>query len=140
MSAGIESADDWVSRSRRFESERLPEPRKTRPQMRLASATVAVRDQDRSLVFYRDALGFSIVNDRRAAGIRWLSLAPPDGAPVIVLQPASSAQGLAFVGSWTGLMFMTDDIKAKVRELNARGVAFDGPPALQPWDGIATTF
>jgi catechol 2,3-dioxygenase-like lactoylglutathione lyase family enzyme len=140
VAGGLGPVDDWVGRYRRFEAERLPERSTGRPHLRLASATVTVRDQDRSLAFYRDALGFSVVNDRRAAGIRWLSLAPPDGTAVIVLQPASTGQDIPFVGSWTGLMFMTDDIEAKVAELTARGVAFDSPPTLQPWGGTVTTF
>ena len=45
-----------------------------------------VRDQDRSLRFYVDQLGFSLVVDNRfEGGGRWIAVAPPDGSAILAL-------------------------------------------------------
>jgi hypothetical protein len=50
------------------------------PYFCLHFVTVLVRDQERSLRFYRDQLGFRLVVDQRLeSGERWIEVAPPDG-------------------------------------------------------------
>lgn len=52
----------------------------------IGSAMLYVSDQEESLAFYRDLLGFSIVLDAdMGGGARWLELAPPDGSTTITL-------------------------------------------------------
>jgi catechol 2,3-dioxygenase-like lactoylglutathione lyase family enzyme len=49
------------------------------PYLRLLCVNVFVRDQDRSLRFYVDQLGFGLVVDENyESGGRWLAVAPPD--------------------------------------------------------------
>ena len=52
---------------------------------------IFVRDQERSLRFYLDQLGFRLVVDQRfAAGRRWIEVAPPDGSASLSLALATS--------------------------------------------------
>jgi hypothetical protein len=59
-----------------------------RPQqyMRLHCVKIFVRDQDRSLRFYLDQLGFHLAFDTRLqSGDRWVAVAPPDGSAILSL-------------------------------------------------------
>jgi len=51
------------------------------PHLRIHAINIFVRDQDESLRFYLDQLGFSLVGDVRfGSGQRWVAVAPPDGS------------------------------------------------------------
>src|SRR5437870_9195101 len=61
-----------------------PDP-KTR-YLRIHAVNVFVKDQDRSLRFYLDQLGFSLAFDARLqSGQRWVAVSPPDGSAVLTL-------------------------------------------------------
>ena len=50
------------------------------------AVNVFVRDQDKSLQFYVEHLGFSLAFDvRLQSGQRWVGVSPPDGTAVITL-------------------------------------------------------
>jgi hypothetical protein len=54
--------------------------------LHLHSVIVFVRDQERSLRFYLDQLGFRLVVDHSfASGDRWIQVAPPDGTANLAL-------------------------------------------------------
>ena len=56
------------------------------PHLRIHAINIFVRDQDKSLRFYIDQLGFSLVGDLRfGMGERWVAVAPPDGSAVLSL-------------------------------------------------------
>src|SRR5215469_4097412 len=56
------------------------------PYLRLHFVSVYVSDQERSLQFFVDKLGFRIVADARfASGNRWVEVGPPDGTAVLAL-------------------------------------------------------
>ena|SRR5438105_15488460 len=58
----------------------------------LHHVTILVRDQDRSLRFYLDQLGFNLVVDARMeSGDRWVAVAPPDGTAILALVAPSPA-------------------------------------------------
>ena len=53
-------------------------------------------DADESLAFYRDVLGFEVRNDVGYAGMRWITVGPPNQPDTsIVLQPAVEIARLA---------------------------------------------
>jgi catechol 2,3-dioxygenase-like lactoylglutathione lyase family enzyme len=60
---------------------------------------IFVRDQERSLRFYVDQLGFRLVVDQRfESGGRWIEIAPPDGNASLSLAqatPDSDSLGIA---------------------------------------------
>jgi catechol 2,3-dioxygenase-like lactoylglutathione lyase family enzyme len=61
-------------------------PNRPASYLRLLHITIFVRDQDRSIRFYVDQLGFSLVADNRFEdGGRWAAVTPPDGTAIIAL-------------------------------------------------------
>ncbi len=61
-----------------------PRTDRQEPYLPIFKCNVYVADQDRSLRFYVDKLGFHVVYDVEfEAGQRWLAVAPPDGSTVI---------------------------------------------------------
>jgi catechol 2,3-dioxygenase-like lactoylglutathione lyase family enzyme len=66
-----------------------------RPFLRLNFATLWVRDQERSLRFFVDQLGFQVAVDAEAPGrARWIVVTPPTGLPgiALVVPPEGSAE------------------------------------------------
>lgn len=62
------------------------EPKREQPHLRIHAVNVYVRDQDRSLSFYLDQLGFDLAFDARLPdGQRWVAVSPPDGTAVLTL-------------------------------------------------------
>jgi serine phosphatase RsbU (regulator of sigma subunit)/predicted enzyme related to lactoylglutathione lyase len=103
---------------------------------------IFVRDQDRSLRFYVEQLGFRLVVDERFEfGGRWIEVAPPDGSASLSLAlaaPGSPADEL--VGRDTQIYFITEDVNAKFSEWSNRGVRFQFPPKKPEWGGTFTRF
>jgi len=97
------------------------------------SVTVYVRDQDRSLRFYLDQLGFTLVADVRfQAGRRWVAVAPPDGTAILTLvAPDPDSREYKLIGRPTQVVFVTEDVLAKFQEWRKRGVRFTTTPRLR---------
>jgi serine phosphatase RsbU (regulator of sigma subunit)/predicted enzyme related to lactoylglutathione lyase len=112
------------------------------PYLRVLCVNVFVRDQDRSLRFYLDQLGFGLVVDENyESGGRWVAVAPPDGNTVIALvkpQPKSPEHKL--IGRSRYAVLVTEDVVAKYHEWQDRGVRFHHPPQTTLWGGIFTSF
>ena len=118
------------------------QPGRRDPYLRLNTVTVFVRDQERSLRFYLDQLGFSLAYDfRLASGNRWLAVSPPDGTAMIALvAPSPCAEECRLIGRATQISFFTENISAKFEEWRERGVYFHGLPQSQPDGGVCATF
>ncbi len=103
------------------------------PYLRLQHVSIFVRDQDRSLRFYLDQLGFSLVGDARLqSGNRWVAVAPPDGTAVLSLvTPKPGSEEYKLIGRPTQVVFITEDVAAKFREWSKRGVRFHRVPRLK---------
>src|SRR6266702_1648567 len=103
------------------------------PYLRLQHVSIFVRDQDRSLRFYLEQLGFSLVGDARLqSGDRWVAVAPPDGTAVLSLvTPKPGSEEYKLIGRPTQVVFITDDVAAKIREWSKRGVRFHRVPRLK---------
>jgi len=101
--------------------------------LRLQSVTIFVRDMDRSLRFYVDQLGFSLVFDARSQTVRpWVAVAPPDGRATLVLRvPEPGSTECKLIGRATQVAFVTDDVVAKFREWRRCGVEFLSTPRLR---------
>jgi serine phosphatase RsbU (regulator of sigma subunit)/catechol 2,3-dioxygenase-like lactoylglutathione lyase family enzyme len=111
----------------------LAEPDRTHTYLRLHSVDVFVRDQERSLRFYVDRLGFQLAFDARLhSGERWIGVAPPDGSALLTLrQPKPDSPEAKLIGRATRVVFVTEDVAAKFREWSARGVRFRHTPRLR---------
>jgi serine phosphatase RsbU (regulator of sigma subunit) len=103
------------------------------PYLRMHAVNVYVRDQERSLQFYRDTLGFRIAFDARVeSGHRLLAVAPPNGTAVLTLiQPDPAAPQSRLIGRATQVVFVTEDLPATYREWRRRGVRFQSTPRLR---------
>src|SRR5215470_16705269 len=94
---------------------------------------VYVRDQDRSLQFYVEQLGFRIAYDAKLqSGERWVAVSPPDGSAVLALiKPRPKSQEAKLIGRATQIVFLTDDVAARFQEWSKRGVRFSSAPKLR---------
>jgi len=117
-------------------------PDRQAPYLRIFFSTVFVRDQDRSLRFYVDQLGFSLVVDNRfEGGGRWIAVAPPDGSAILALvTPEVGSEEYDLIGQSRQIVFITEDIAALYEEWRKRGVHFLHPPQTPIWGGMFTTF
>ena len=117
-------------------------PDRRDPYLRLNTVTVFVRDQERSLRFFLDQLGFSLAFDfRLPSGDRWLAVTPPDGTGMIALvAPTPEVAEFQLIGRPTQISFLTEDISAKFEEWRARGVHFQGWPQDQRGGAVSNTF
>jgi phosphoserine phosphatase RsbU/P len=112
------------------------------PYLCLHFVIVYVRDQERSLRFYVDQLGFRVAVDHKFGdGRRWIEVAPPDGNAnlgLALLQPEDDPAKLIRPESL--IWFVTEDVTRKYNEWSARGVHFLYPPNVPEWGGIHTRF
>jgi serine phosphatase RsbU (regulator of sigma subunit)/predicted enzyme related to lactoylglutathione lyase len=108
-------------------------PGRPDPYLRIHAVQVFVRDQERSLRFYVDKLGFELAFDGRLqTGQRWVAVSPPDGTTVLSLvAPGPRSAEHKLIGRATQVVFVTEDVTAKFREWRHRGVRFRTPPRLR---------
>ena len=112
------------------------------PYLSLHFIMIFVRDQDRSLRFYVDKLGFRVVVDHTFQdGGRWIEVTPPDGSANLALALAKpDSPAYKDIGRDTQVYFLTEDVNAKFAEWTGRGVHFVFPPQIPAWGGIFTRF
>jgi serine phosphatase RsbU (regulator of sigma subunit) len=110
-----------------------PSPASPDLHLRLHCVNIYVRDQDRSLRFYLDQLGFNLAFDARLqSGDRWVAVAPPDGSAILSLVvPKPKSQESKLIGRSTQVVFVTEDVAAKFHEWSLRGVRFQYTPRLR---------
>jgi len=114
----------------------------TSPYLRLNFVSVYVRDQERSLRFFVDKLGFSVVTDAQfASGMRWIEVSPPDGtASLALVLPTKQFNEEHLVGNSGVITFLTEDVDRTYREWADRGVEFTIPPQTPAWGGTFCRF
>jgi serine phosphatase RsbU (regulator of sigma subunit)/predicted enzyme related to lactoylglutathione lyase len=119
------------------------------PYLLLQHITLFVADQERSLCFFRDGLGFQVVLDYRApdnqpewrVGQRWISVAPPDGtARLALVTPSPDSEEFPYIGKARQVVFLTENVEAKYQEWSMRGVRFAHPPRMAPFGSLLTRF
>jgi serine phosphatase RsbU (regulator of sigma subunit)/uncharacterized glyoxalase superfamily protein PhnB len=110
--------------------------------LRLQFVNVFVCDQERSLRFFVDQLGFELVADVRfTSGNRWIQVSPPDGtASLALMLPRPGTDDESFVGRSGGVSFVTEDVFGKYKEWSERGVKFAIPPQTPTWGGVFCRF
>jgi serine phosphatase RsbU (regulator of sigma subunit) len=97
------------------------------------AVNVFVRDQDQSLLFYVEKLGFAVAFDARLqTGDRWVAVSPPDGSAVLALiAPPPHSSQYKLIGRATGIVFVAEDVIATFEEWRRRGVRFLNTPRLR---------
>ena len=97
------------------------------------AVNVFVRDQDRSLQFYIEQLGFSLAFDvRLQSGQRWVGVSPPDGTAVLTLiAPEPDSDEYKLIGQPTPVAFVAEDVVSTYTQWRRRGVRFRHVPRLR---------
>lgn len=115
------------------------------PAMSQAIATIAlvVADYDEAIAFYRDRVGFLVVQDiALGQGKRWVLLAPPGGCGArLLLARADGPEQEAVIGRQAGgrvmLFLETDDFAADHQRLLEAGITFLEAPRHEPYGSVA---
>jgi catechol 2,3-dioxygenase-like lactoylglutathione lyase family enzyme len=96
----------------------------------LALIALVVRDYDEAIAYYRDVLGFELIEDTdMGSGKRWVVVAPPGAREtrLLLARAANDAQAAA-VGAQTGgrvfLFLHTDDFARDYARYHEKGVRF----------------
>src|SRR5436309_14826887 len=85
----------------------------------IATVAVPATDQERSLAFYTDALGFEKTRDAPfGSGQRWIEVTPPGGGTTIAIPPLGESPA----GVDTGIRLTAGDAGADHAALLARGL------------------
>ncbi len=103
--------------------------------LKIKLTTIYVDDQDKALHFYTDVLGFAKKDDVSKGPYRWLTVSSPedpDGGQLQLARddnPAGKAYQQALLQQHQpAVMLFTDDIKATVERIKARGAEITMPP------------
>jgi serine phosphatase RsbU (regulator of sigma subunit) len=101
--------------------------------LRLQAVQVFVHDQERSVRFYVDQLGFKLAFDvLLESGKRWVTVEPPDGGAVLsLIAPSPRSPDYKKIGRAIPVVFVTEDVLAKFHEWRSRGVRFSSTPRLR---------
>src|SRR6476620_11672872 len=109
----------------------------------LAAVTLLVPSYDGGLAFFRDVLGFVVIEDTPlSATKRWIVVAPSRGAgAALVLAVPSDARQKARIGDQTGgrvgFFLHSGDFWADYDKLRKRGVKFLERPRREPYGIVA---
>ena len=102
-------------------------------------------DAEAALAFYRDTLGFELRQDVGYAGMRWLTVGPPNQPETgIVLHPPAADPGitdeerqtilqLIAKGTYGALTLAVDDLDALFETLQGSGADVVQEPTDQPY-------
>lgn len=104
--------------------------------------TIVVRDYDEAIAFYRDVLGFTLLEDTdMSGGKRWVRVgaAGGKGAVILLARGVNEAQ-VSRVGNQTGgrvfIFLETDDCRGDYERMCARGVVFRGEPREEAYGTV----
>lgn len=103
---------------------------------RVATLTIAVRDQDEALKWFTERLGFEKRSDITGAGMRWVTIAPKDQKE---LEFVLASWFPDHVGKNPPSVLETDDCKETFVALKERGVQFSQEPTVRTY-GIEAVF
>lgn len=114
--------------------------------MRVTHATLYVKDQNETLRFYTEKLGFEVRSDTTLGDFRWLTVGSKDQPDFEIILYALKADGyflseddvktmtrLLEAGKLGGLLIKTDDIQKTYEDWKAKGVEFQKPPTQEPY-------
>eukprot|EP00903_Cladosiphon_okamuranus_P022484 g20681.t1 len=110
----------------------------------IAHIALVVRDYDEAITWYRDMLGFTLVEDtyQPEQDKRWVLMAPPGSqGTTLLLARASNDRQADFIGDQAGgrvfLFLQTDDFWRDYKAMQDRGVTFTRAPKTAPYGTVA---
>ena len=108
----------------------------------LSAITVLVLDYDHAIAWFRDKLGFTLVEDTDlGGGKRWLTMTPNIKAQtnIIIARATTPAQVAAIghqFGGRVGFFLTVDDFDATYRQMLECGVTFRETPRHEPFGKV----
>ena len=100
--------------------------------------SIPVRNQDASLKFYTEKLGFKVATDQPLTDTqRWIELMIPGADSRLALFTPEGHENR--IGGFQPLTFWCDDVIATAKILKSKGVEFAKDPKVESW-GTAAIF
>lgn len=98
--------------------------------------SIPIRDQDVSLKFYTEALGFKVTTDQPfTEKQRWIELMIPGAESGLALFTPEGHESR--IGQFQNISFWCDDVFATASALKSKGVTFTKEPKNEPWGSVA---
>ena len=98
--------------------------------------SIPVSNQDVSLKFYTEKVGFEVATDQPFDGTqRWIELLIPGADTSLALFTPPGQEDR--VGSFQPLTFWCDDVFATAKLLKSKGVEFEAEPRKEVWGTMA---
>ena len=99
-------------------------------------AGIPVRDQDVSLKFYTEVLGFKVATDQPfTEKQRWIELLIPGAQSGLALFTPEGHEKR--IGEFQSISFWCDDVFLTSKVLKSKGVTFTEEPKNESWGSIA---
>lgn len=103
---------------------------------------LVVRDYDEAIAYYKDVLGFVLVEDTPVEGKRWVLVRPlGDAGTSLLLAKAVNPEQTSRIGDQTGgrvfLFLHTDDFWRDYHVMRSRGVQFMEQPRDESYGTVA---
>ena len=112
------------------------------PGRRISAVTIVVPDYDPAIAFFRDVLGFVVVDDTALGPTkRWVLVAPHRDAETrfLLARADGDAQTAAVgnqIGGRVGFFLETSDFDVDFAALSSRGLAFREKPREEPYGKV----
>jgi catechol 2,3-dioxygenase-like lactoylglutathione lyase family enzyme len=104
----------------------------------LKFVSIPVRNQDASLKFFTEKLGFKVTTDQFfSEKQRWIELKIPGAETGLVLFTPDGHENR--IGDFQPLSFWCDDVFATAKIMKSHGVVFEQEPKSEDW-GTAAIF
>ena len=98
--------------------------------------SIAVSNQDVSLKFYTEQVGFKVATDQPFDGKqRWIELSIPGCDSHLALFTPEGFENR--IGGFQPVTFWTDDVFATAAQLKSRGVELAAEPRKEVWGSMA---
>jgi predicted enzyme related to lactoylglutathione lyase len=96
-----------------------------------------VSNQDASLKFYTEKLGFKVATDQEMApgGQRWIELMIPGSEAKLALFTPPGHESR--IGGFQPMTFWTDDVFATAEQMKRKGVELTAEPKKEIWGTMA---
>ena len=107
----------------------------------LFQISIIVDDYDKAIAFYRDVMGFKLLEDTMISDTkRWVALRPGEIGAQIILAKASDEMQKAAIGNQfggrVGLFLKTDDFDATYQKLLSGNVKFHETPRSEKYGKV----